>query len=85
MIFILDGHCVYGITIGSVDYDTFEKGIIVFLLEHVDNIIQTVDSLSMKANSYNLSTHPRVPAIVAHNNLVKETFLRVKNQLDAMG
>lgn len=55
------------------------------LKEHVNNILQTVDALTMKARSYDTNTHPRVPVIVAHNELVKRTFLKVQQQLAAMG
>mmetsp|Transcript_2740 Transcript_2740/g.5720 ORF Transcript_2740/g.5720 Transcript_2740/m.5720 type:complete len:200 (-) Transcript_2740:174-773(-) len=55
------------------------------LKQHVNNILTTVDSLTMKANSYDLATHPRVPVIVAHNDLVKRTFQKVQAQLNAMG
>mmetsp|Transcript_51887 Transcript_51887/g.155716 ORF Transcript_51887/g.155716 Transcript_51887/m.155716 type:complete len:293 (-) Transcript_51887:54-932(-) len=55
------------------------------LREHVNGILSEVDSLTIKANSYDLNTHPRVPFIVAHNNHVQSTFLKVKAQLDAFG
>jgi hypothetical protein len=53
--------------------------------DHVDGIMRDVDQLTMKAQSYDLYTHPRVPVIVAHNNLVRETFAKVQAQLYAMG
>lgn len=55
------------------------------LKTHVDTILHDVDNLTMMANSYDLATHPRVPMIVAHNDLVKRAFMSVKSQLDAMG
>merc|ERR1712194_758987 len=55
------------------------------LKNHVNFILGTVDELSNKARSYNPMTHPRVPVIVAHNDLVKTTFLKVQQQLNAMG
>lgn len=53
--------------------------------QHVDGILHDIDVLSNKAQSYNINTHPRVPVILAHNNLVKDTFLRVQQQLYNMG
>lgn len=44
------------------------------LKEHVGGILNDVNQLTMKAQSYDLNTHPRVPVIVAHNNLVRDTF-----------
>ena len=52
---------------------------------HVDGILQDIDVLTNKAQSYNIQTHPRVPVIVAHNNLVKDTFQKVQQQLYNMG
>jgi len=54
------------------------------LKNHVYSILNDVDELTMKAQSYDLETHPRVPVIVAHNNLVKETFTMTGQALDQM-
>lgn len=55
------------------------------LKEHIYSILGEVDSLTMKAQSYDLNTHPRVPVIVAHNNLVRSTFTMTANLLEQMG
>jgi hypothetical protein len=44
-----------------------------------------IDMLSGKASSYDLYTHPRVPMILAHNELVRTTFAKVQANLNAMG
>ncbi|KAL3810290.1 hypothetical protein ACHAXA_008658 [Cyclostephanos tholiformis] len=54
------------------------------LQKHVDGTLRDLERWSAKANSYDLNTHPRVPLILQHNAFVKETFLRVKMNLDAM-
>ena len=54
------------------------------LQKHVDGTLRDLDRWSTKANSYDLNTHPRVPLILQHNAFVRETFLRVKANLDAM-
>ena len=54
------------------------------LKKHVDDTLKELDHLSAKARSYDRSTHPRVPVILAHNEFVKETFLKVKANLDNM-
>ena len=54
------------------------------LLQHVDGIIALVDELTARASSYDVRTHPRVPVIVAHNNLVRDTFAKVQAQLYQM-
>lgn len=55
------------------------------LKEHVYKILGDVERLSAKAQSYDVQSHPRVPVILQHNNLVQNTFYMTKNALDAMG
>lgn len=54
------------------------------LKKHVDDTLTELDQLSSKAATYDPATHPRVPVILSHNAFVKETFLRVKQNLDNM-
>ena len=54
------------------------------LQKHVDGTLRDLDRWSTKANLYDLNTHPRVPLILQHNAFVKDTFLRVKANLDVM-
>mmetsp|Transcript_30065 Transcript_30065/g.67813 ORF Transcript_30065/g.67813 Transcript_30065/m.67813 type:complete len:430 (-) Transcript_30065:56-1345(-) len=54
------------------------------LQKHVDGTLRDLDKWSSKASSYDINTHPRVPLILQHNSFVKETFTRVKNNLDYM-
>lgn len=54
------------------------------LQKHVDKTLKVLGTLSARANSYDRSTHPRIPVILKHNKFVKSTFLRVKAHLDAM-
>ena len=55
------------------------------LKQHVYGILADVDNLNMKAQNFDLSTHPRVPVILAHNNLVRHTFSMTAGLLEAMG
>jgi len=55
------------------------------LQEHVGSILYDVDRLTQKAQSLDLNTHPRAPIIVAHNNLVRETFSRTQVNLQNVG
>jgi hypothetical protein len=54
------------------------------LRNHVDSTLADLDRLSNIARSYDVRTHPRVPVILQHNAFVKETFLKVKQNLDIM-
>lgn len=55
------------------------------LKDHVYGILESAEKLTYKAQNYDLETHPRVPVIVAHNNLVMETFGMTANLLSQMG
>ena len=51
------------------------------LEEHVDGLLFDLEELSAKAMSYDTRTHPRVPMILKHNQFVRETFWKVKQNL----
>ena len=53
--------------------------------QHVYSIMNDCEKLTMKAQSYDQNTHPRVPVIVAHNQLVSQTFMMTYALLEQMG
>mmetsp|Transcript_2603 Transcript_2603/g.5766 ORF Transcript_2603/g.5766 Transcript_2603/m.5766 type:complete len:465 (+) Transcript_2603:101-1495(+) len=55
------------------------------LKEHVYTILNDCEELTMRAQSYDLNQHPRVPVIVAHNELVFNTFTMTAALLEQMG
>eukprot|EP00579_Thalassiosira_antarctica_P008193 CAMPEP_0201900956 /NCGR_PEP_ID=MMETSP0902-20130614/53370_1 /ASSEMBLY_ACC=CAM_ASM_000551 /TAXON_ID=420261 /ORGANISM="Thalassiosira antarctica, Strain CCMP982" /LENGTH=426 /DNA_ID=CAMNT_0048434771 /DNA_START=168 /DNA_END=1448 /DNA_ORIENTATION=- len=55
------------------------------LKTHVYSIMSDAENLTMKAQTYDLNTHPRVPVIVAHNQLVSQTFAITAALLEQMG
>lgn len=55
------------------------------LKEHVSTILGETTYLTMKAQNYDINSHPRVPTILAHNNLVYETFAMTASVLEQMG
>ena len=55
------------------------------LKTHVYGILSDVENLTAKAQTYDLQTHPRVPVIVAHNTLVRDTFSMTAALLEQMG
>ncbi|KAL7554012.1 hypothetical protein ACHAWF_017385 [Thalassiosira exigua] len=55
------------------------------LKQHVYSILSDAERLTTKAQTYDLNTHPRVPVIVAHNQLVSQTFAIVASTLEQMG
>jgi hypothetical protein len=55
------------------------------LKDHVYGILRDVEQLTAQAQSYDVRTHPRVPVIVAHNNLVQQTFSATAQALESMG
>mmetsp|Transcript_31074 Transcript_31074/g.59028 ORF Transcript_31074/g.59028 Transcript_31074/m.59028 type:complete len:472 (+) Transcript_31074:55-1470(+) len=55
------------------------------LKQHVYGIMSDCENLTMKAQSYDVNLHPRVPVIVAHNQLVSQTFAMTAALLEQMG
>jgi len=51
------------------------------LRDHVDTFLQDLEELSNKGIDVDISTHPRLPLIMQHNEFVKNTFLTVRSQL----
>ncbi|CAJ1963221.1 unnamed protein product [Cylindrotheca closterium] len=54
------------------------------LMKHVDTFLQQLDDLQAKSAGKDYNEHPRLPLILKHNEFVRETFLRVKANLDPM-
>jgi hypothetical protein len=54
------------------------------LATHVDTFLKQLDELSAKSVGKDYNEHPRLPLILRHNEFVKETFLKVKANLDPM-
>jgi hypothetical protein len=52
------------------------------LQRHVNGILAEVADLAVKMNSFNYSSHPRLPLIKKHNDMVTATFMRVKQNVD---
>ena len=55
------------------------------LKQHVYSILSDAENLTMKAQSYDINLHPRVPVIVAHNQLVTQTFTMTAALLEQSG
>jgi hypothetical protein len=54
------------------------------LQSHVDSFLKLLDELSVKSVGKDYNEHPRLPLILQHNEFVKESFLKVKANLDPM-
>lgn len=52
------------------------------LLLHVDNILAEVDELTLRTNSFDSIKHPRLPLIRRHNQMVIDTFQKVKANIN---
>jgi len=55
------------------------------LKDHVYMIQRDCKTLTYQAQTYDINTHPRVPVIVAHNELVSATFAMTDQLLEQMG
>ena len=54
------------------------------LQNHVNEMLQELATLSERAKTFDIAKHPRLSLIEQHNKFVKETFLKVKKNLDNM-
>lgn len=54
------------------------------LKDHVDTFLKQIDELGQKTIGQDTNQHPRLPVIQRHNDFVRETFMRVKQNLDPM-
>ena len=54
------------------------------LQRHVDTFLQQLDGLAAKKVGKDINEHPRLPLIMKHSEFVKETFLKVKANVDPM-
>lgn len=57
---------------------------LVALQNHVDGFLRDLDQLSQKAVDKDVNVLPRLPLIMQHNEVVKQTFLAVQYQLQQM-
>jgi hypothetical protein len=48
------------------------------LINHVDTFLNQLDDLAQQTIGRDLSVHPRLPLIQQHNDFVRETFLKVR-------
>lgn len=54
----------------------------ILLKTHIDNFLKRLDMLSANAEKMDVNQHPRIPVILRHNDYVRQTFLKVKQQVD---
>jgi len=52
---------------------------------HVDTFLDSLDALEQKSFGKSLEEHPRLPLILRHNQFVRETFMKVRRNLEAAG
>jgi len=49
--------------------------------KHVDTFLKALDALEQKSYGKDMNEHPRLPLILRHNEFVKETFMKIQNNL----
>jgi hypothetical protein len=54
------------------------------ILNHCDTFLELLGRLEEKGYSKSFDEHPRLPVILQHNELVKQTFLKVKANLEPL-
>jgi|EP00970_Alexandrium_tamarense_P012195 hypothetical protein len=65
-------------------HEQFRPEVVKEILNHVDTFLKLLDSLERKSEGKDAATHPRLPLILEHNQFVKETFWKVKSNLEGV-
>ena len=65
-------------------HDQYWEYTIQFLREHVDDTLQALDSLTVRASQKDVVTHPRLPVIRKHNEYVTNAFNNVRERLNQL-
>lgn len=64
-------------------HEAYRYETIMAIKKHVDTFLEQLDGLEKKSEGKSFDEHPRLPVILHHNQFVKETFSKVKQNLDA--
>lgn len=54
------------------------------ILDHCNTFLQSLEALEKKSEGKSFDQHPRLPVILQHNEWVKETFLKVKANVEPL-
>ena len=54
------------------------------ILNHCNTFLKSLDALEKKSEGKSFDQHPRLPVILQHNEWVKETFLKVKSNVEPL-
>ena len=66
-------------------HEQFRYETLCAIKKHVDTFLESLDTLEQKSYGKSMDEHPRLPLILRHNQFVKQTFLKVKSNLEAAG
>jgi len=64
-------------------HEAYRYETIMAIKKHVDTFLEQLIALEKKSDGKSFEEHPRLPVILHHNQFVKETFSKVKANLDA--
>jgi hypothetical protein len=65
-------------------HDMYRYEVMNEILNHCDTFLELLGRLEEKGYSKSFDEHPRLPVILQHNELVKQTFLKVKANLEPL-
>lgn len=65
-------------------HDMYRYEVMSEILNHCDTFLDSLERLESKGYSKSFDEHPRLPVILQHNELVKQTFLKVKANLEPL-
>ena len=81
---LYDAHMTGDVATKQAIHDQFRFETLSEIKKHVDTFLNSLENLAKKSEGKSLEEHPRLPLILAHNEFVKQPFLSVKWNLDAL-
>jgi hypothetical protein len=65
-------------------HDQYRYEVMTEIMNHCNTFLESLERLERKSYSKSFDEHPRLPVILQHNECVKQTFLKVKANLEPL-
>lgn len=65
-------------------HEQFRYEVMKEILDHCNTFLKSLEALEKKSEGKSFDQHPRLPVILQHNEWVKQTFLKVKSNVEPL-
>ena len=65
-------------------HERYQGEVMKEILNHCNTFLKSLEALEKKSEGKSFDQHPRLPVILQHNEWVKETFLKVKSNVEPL-